>query len=303
VLVSAKSWNGGHSVPTIQPDDCWGLRRGRTYTFGSNEINFECAHVEGKAVDVYCCIPIVAHGETIGLLHLEFDEKGKHVLEQDLSEALAERQRLGVVCAEQVSLAIANVRLRDQLRDQSIKDPLTGLFNRRYMLETCRREIGRARSSGQCVSLLSIDVDHFKRFNDNHGHDAGDVVLRAVGDCLLSKFREEDIPCRHGGEEFIVILPGLTADAARRRAEELRSAIESMTVRYADTNLPRVTISIGVAAFPDSGSTVQEIVKSADEALYRSKAEGRNRVILAASCENAQEHVRQMPAYEGAEAA
>ncbi len=105
-------------------------------------------------------------------------------------------------------MAIANVKLRDQLRDQSIRDTLTGLFNRRYLLETCRREFSRAQRAQQSVSILSIDVDHFKKFNDNHGHDAGDTVLRAVGKCLENSFRNEDIACRFGGEEFIVVLPG-----------------------------------------------------------------------------------------------
>src|SRR5205823_4142684 len=127
------------------------------------------------------------------------------------AEVNAEQRRLALVCAEQISLAIANAKLRDQLRDQSIRDALTGMFNRRYMLETCRREFSRATRTGQSVSILSMDIDHFKKFNDNHGHDAGDSVLRAVSDCLKANFREEDVPCRFGGEEFVVILPGTVA--------------------------------------------------------------------------------------------
>ena len=124
-------------MPAMHPDDCWGLRRGRPYTFGQNEIDFRCSHVDPSVTSEYCCIPILAHGETIGLLNLEFRSNG----EKPNKEASAEQRRLGLVCAEQISLAIANVKLRDQLRDQSIRDVLTGLFNRRYMLETCRREI------------------------------------------------------------------------------------------------------------------------------------------------------------------
>src|SRR5205085_8739902 len=198
------------------------------YTFGENEIDFRCSHVDLSAQTEYCCIPILAHGETIGLLNLEFRCDIGSDGQKPSKEANAEQRRLGLVCAEQISLAIANVKLRDQLRDQSIRDVLTGLFNRRYMLETCRREYSRAARAGQSISVLSIDVDHFKKYNDNHGHDAGDLVLRAVGNCLENLFRNEDIPCRFGGEEFVVILPGADAPAAAHRAEQLRGKVEDI---------------------------------------------------------------------------
>ena len=280
VLESAKAWNGGKMMPAMHPDDCWGLRRGRPYTFGENEIDFRCSHVDSSIQSEYCCIPILAHGETIGLLNLEFRCHTGSEGEALRKEANAEQRRLGLVCAEQISLAIANVKLRDQLRDQSIRDVLTGLFNRRYMLETCRREFSRAARTDQSISILSIDIDHFKKYNDNHGHDAGDLVLRAVGNCLENLFRNEDIPCRFGGEEFVVILPGADADAALRRAEQLRSKVEDIVVRYLEKNLPRITVSIGVAVFPDAGDNPQVVLKAADEALYRAKEKGRNRVEL-----------------------
>jgi diguanylate cyclase (GGDEF)-like protein len=272
VLDSAKVWNGGQKTTAIHPDDCWGLRRGRMYTFGENEIDFPCTHVGINGPSHYCCIPILAHGETIGLLHLTNTVEGRS------KEAVAEQRRLGLVCAEQISLAIANAKLRDQLRDQSIRDALTGMFNRRYMLETSRREFSRAARSGQNVSILSMDIDHFKKFNDNHGHDAGDTVLRAVADCLKSSFQDEDVVCRFGGEEFVAILPGTPIEAAAQRAEEVRAKIEAMVVRYVDGNLPRVTISIGVASFPQSGDNFQAAMKAADEALYSAKDGGRNKV-------------------------
>src|SRR5262249_21605552 len=156
----------------------------------------------------------------------------------------------------------------------------TELFSRRYRLETCRRECARATRAGQSVSVFSIDVDHFKKYNDNHGHDAGDTVLRAVGASLESLFRNEDVPCRFGGEEFVVILPGTNIEDGARRAEELRAKVESLTVRYLDQNLPKITISIGVAAFPAARAAPEAVLKVADEALYRAKANGRNRVEL-----------------------
>jgi diguanylate cyclase (GGDEF)-like protein len=130
--------------------------------------------------------------------------------------------------------------------------------------------------------MLSIDVDHFKKFNDNHGHDAGDTVLKEVGNCLEAVFRNEDVACRFGGEEFVVVLPGASLEIGAKRAEELRAKIEAISVRYLDNNLPRITISVGVAAFPEAGDNPQSVLKAADDALYRAKEGGRNRVELAA---------------------
>ena len=278
VLESAKAWNGGKMMPAMHPEDCWGLRRGRPYTFGESEIGFLCAHVAPSLSGEYCCIPILAHGETIGLLHLEFGRDDQSNSEKPGKEVVAEQRRLGLICAEQISLAIANVKLRDELRDQSIRDALTGLYNRRYMMETCSREFSRAQRAGQSVSVLSVDIDHFKKYNDNHGHDAGDMVLRAVGNCLDGLFRHEDVPCRFGGEEFVVLLPGADAGAAARRAEQLRSKVEALVVRYIEKSLPCITVSIGVAAFPEAGDYPDVVLKAADEALYRAKEKGRNRV-------------------------
>ena len=280
VLESAKAWNGGKMMPAMHPEDCWGLRRGRPYTYGENEISFLCAHAAPSSSGEYCCIPILAHGETIGLLHLQISRDDQANGESPSKEAVAEQRRLGLICAEQISLAIANVKLRDELRDQSIRDALTGLYNRRYMMETCSREFSRAERAGQSVSVLSIDIDHFKKYNDNHGHDAGDMVLRAVGTCLENLFRNEDVPCRFGGEEFVVLLPGADSDTAARRAEQLRSKVEALVVRYVEKSLPRVTVSIGVAAFPEAGDFPDVVLKAADEALYRAKESGRNRVEL-----------------------
>ncbi|MFM9862968.1 MAG: diguanylate cyclase [Micropepsaceae bacterium] len=297
VLECAKVWNGAQTTATMHPDDCWGLRRGRTYTHGQHEIEFDCSHVAPGSSDDYCCIPILAHGETVGLLHLEM--KPREGIAAEARKAMfAEQRRLGLAGVEHISLAIANVKLRDQLRDQSIRDVLTGLFNRRYLLETARREFQRAARNGQPVSVISIDVDHFKKFNDNHGHDAGDTVLRAVGEAMTATFRGEDVACRFGGEEFVALLPGASLHDAKARAEDLRTKIEAITVRYGDGNLPRITISAGVASFPDFGNGVMEVLKVADAALYVAKNNGRNRV--EAAVREAAETVRPGPALNDA---
>ncbi len=150
-----------------------------------------------------------------------------------------------------MSLAIANVRMRDELHHQAVRDPLTGLFNRRHMLDALRRMIDQRHPGG--VAVVSIDVDNFKRFNDAHGHDAGDVVLRSVAEALLRHAGEDGSACRVGGEELILVLPGLDAAAATARAEGLRRDVATLAVHYGDKILPRVTISVGVAAHPAHG--------------------------------------------------
>ena len=274
VLVGAASWNGGQHCDHIRAEDCWGLRRGRTYSYGSAEVDFPCGHSESDDERPAFCFPVLAHGETVGLLHLRA-RKGVNLLDFRAS------QRLAQMCAEQISLAIANVQMRDQLHDRSIRDPLTGLYNRRHLTETMRRHLDRAAREDQPLAILSIDVDHFKRFNDTHGHDAGDMVLRAVGSVLEQACDGDETACRIGGEEFMLLLPDLDVEAAARRAEALRAAIERITVRYGDKNLPRITISVGVAVYLRDGTMPQQLMKAADDALYEAKARGRNQVVIA----------------------
>ena len=276
VLDGACAWNGAKLEAHIRPDECWGLRRGRPYVFGDNVVNFSCDHVEPHDDSAYICLPILAHGETVGLMHLTpaGDAKG---------EAFLKQRKLAQMAAEQISLAIANTRMRDELHNQSIRDPLTGLYNRRHFIEVLRKNIETSKHKGHPVSLVSIDVDHFKKFNDNHGHDAGDMVLRAVGSVLEQACDGDQLPCRLGGEEFMVLLPESSQELAVETAEKLRVAVEAISVRYGEKTLPRITISLGVAAYPKHGSLPQDLMKSADDALYASKAGGRNQVTVAAS--------------------
>jgi diguanylate cyclase (GGDEF)-like protein len=274
VLDGCASWNGGHHKPHIHPEECWGLRRGRTYVFGDGDIDFTCGHAEPHDGRSYLCIPVLAHGETVGLMHLRA-RAGKSV------EDFREGRKLAQMCAEQISLAIANVRMRDQLQDQSIRDPLTGLYNRRHLTDSLRRALAARQRNGAELSVVAIDIDHFKRFNDNHGHDAGDMVLRAVGGTLSALCDRDDLACRIGGEELMVLLPETGAAAAMQRAEAMRAAVEAITVRYGEKALPRVTISLGVAVAPQHGTLPQDLMRIADDALYAAKGQGRNQVVLA----------------------
>lgn len=273
VLDGSASWNGGDHKAHIHPEGCWGLRRGRTYEYGTSEIDFVCEHAEPHDGRPYFCFPILAHGETVGLMHLRAQTEN--------CEEFAESKKLAQMCAEQISMAIANVRMRDQLHDQSVRDPLTGLFNRRHLTDYLRKKVARSQNTGAELSLIAIDVDHFKKFNDTHGHDAGDMVLRAVGSVLEQSCDGEEVACRMGGEEFMIILPETAQDDVMTRAEHVRQAVEAISVRYGEKTLPRITISAGVSFFPTHGSMPQDLMRSADDALYDAKAKGRNQIQLA----------------------
>ena len=255
----------------FQPEDCWALRRTKPNLVDTQHSTLKCAHVKGEAQGGYLCLPLTAQGETFGTLHLR-DAAAKGV------QRLSNRSNLIELFAEQVALTLGNLKLRETLRSQSIRDPLTGLFNRRYLEETLSREERRAARANSPIGLIVFDVDHFKRLNDTHGHDAGDAVLRALGAMLQSHVREGDIACRYGGEEFVIALPGASIAIVCQRAEELRQATEKLASLVPGRSIEKVTISLGAAAYPDHGATWQEVIQSADKALYRAKQSGRNKV-------------------------
>ncbi|HEX7370730.1 MAG TPA: GGDEF domain-containing protein, partial [Rhodanobacteraceae bacterium] len=182
---------------------------------------------------------------------------------------------------DQLALALGNLQLQATLRTQSIRDPLTNLFNRRYLEASLPRELLRAERRDGGLSVLMFDLDHFKRYNDTQGHDAGDALLSAFGALLAQCCRGEDMPCRFGGEEFTLVLTDANHAQARERAEAIRKATAELVVHYRAGMLPAATVSIGVASFPEHGSTPEALLRMADQALYRAKHTGRNRVASA----------------------
>jgi diguanylate cyclase (GGDEF)-like protein len=222
---------------------------------------------------------MMAHGETLGLLYVDTGRGNTEVRNKVQSGDLDEQ--LAKMLAEQAALALANLKLREVLRTQSVRDPLTNLYNRRYMEESLDRELSRAVRKNSPLSLMLIDVDYFKRFNDTFGHEAGDMVLRSLGSLLQTQLRREDIICRYGGEEFIVILPDAALDSTRQRGEQLREATKELVTEFRGQALGKITLSIGVATFPQNGTTVEALVEAADAALYQAKKHGRDRVVLA----------------------
>ncbi|MCD9028085.1 diguanylate cyclase [Luteimonas sp. BDR2-5] len=265
------------SADVLTPDQCWALRRGQPHHLHGRAGGLRCAHLDPDAPFdgiSTLCVPLVANGQSLGLLHVS---AGSNAGGRDGDNDAP------VLCAlaEQMSMAIANLQLRETLRLQSIRDPLTGLFNRRYLEESLARELQRCERRGLPLSVLMLDIDHFKRFNDTYGHAAGDALLGHIGHLIQSRVRAEDIACRYGGEEFTVVMPELDAANTCARAEEVRKAIEDATVQHLGQTLGPVTISIGIATSPGDGTEPGQLLQTADAALYRAKAAGRNRVLHA----------------------
>ncbi|HET9401457.1 MAG TPA: GGDEF domain-containing protein [Candidatus Acidoferrales bacterium] len=260
------------------PKDCWGLRLGRVHLVDQDPVVLACAHLGAVRPARAMCVPMMAHGEALGLLYLDTGHVGSALSPALLTEA---EHRLAKTFAEQAALALANLSMREILRMQSVRDPLTGLYNRRYMEESLERELRRAGRKKSSLGVMMLDVDHFKRFNDTFGHETGDAVLRILGNLFQSIFRGDDIVCRYGGEEFTIILPDASPESACQRAEQLREAARQAVAQIHGQALDRVTLSIGVAAFPEDGSSGEALLRAADSALYRAKQEGRDRVVRA----------------------
>jgi diguanylate cyclase (GGDEF)-like protein/PAS domain S-box-containing protein len=275
IIEVATTW-GEHQPEdySLTLDSCWALRRGRMHVVDRPESRLRCKHfLDSDRLEFtpYLCTPMSAHGEIFGVLHLMCSPGG------DISEW----KQLAITVAERTALAVSNLKLRMELHLQSIHDPLTGLFNRRFMGKMLEREVHRAARQKRPLSIVMLDIDFFKNFNDNYGHDAGDKLIQALGNFMETQTRTEDIVCRYGGDEFTIIMPETSADDAAGRLEILREAVTELHVLYQGERLEGIHISIGVASYPEIGDNSQDLLKAADKALYRAKDEGRNRVVIA----------------------
>jgi diguanylate cyclase (GGDEF)-like protein/PAS domain S-box-containing protein len=281
-LELVSSWGESGPWPEadfFRPEDCWGLRLGRDHCVEDPATDLICRHVAEHDPPRYICLPMMAQGEALGVLHLRIEATAAAA--GGVSPLNEARRRLAAAVSEHTAMALANLSLRETLRHQSIRDPLTGLFNRRYFEESLEREIRRARRRGVPLGVVMLDLDRFKVVNDNYGHEAGDVLLRSFGELLRRSVRGEDVACRWGGEEFALLLPEATLEVTRERAEEVRQSVKELKVQYQDSTLGPVTVSLGVAIFPDQGLSGQSVLRAADAALYQSKASGRDRVTSA----------------------
>jgi len=273
-VVAMCSWSSPqHGHASFSPMACWALRRGATHRPTGLTIDVPCDHVDTGAHDRVdtICVPLTAQRQMLGLLYLEPRDGGTipGCAEVYLS-----------MVSENIGLALNNLMLRETLQEMAMADALTGLANRRRLEAVLAIETAAAEREQRPLGCLVIDVDHFKQFNDRFGHDAGDVVLREVGQVLRRCTREDGVAFRYGGEEFVLLLPGMALDQACDRAEQVRRAIGRLRVRYDDGELGAISVSIGVASAPEHGAP-ERLIAAADAALLRAKEAGRDRVVPA----------------------
>lgn len=251
-------------------DDCFALRDDQLYKVNFSSSKPRCPHMSKKAGG-YICFPMTLSDEIFGVVTVIFGR----------SKFSQESQTVFARFIDNMTLALSNLRLRESLLELSMHDYLTGLFNRRYMEETLKKEIAKATREKSNIGLIMFDIDHFKNFNDSYGHEAGDNILINTGKFLKEHFREGDIICRFGGEEFLIILIGASKEFTLNRAENLRQKFKNLPTNLEKKFIGHIEISVGAAVFPENGQTPRELLDAVDEALYRAKKEGRNRVCLA----------------------
>ncbi|WP_286298919.1 diguanylate cyclase [Vibrio apostichopi] len=263
-----EAWPGSAS---FAPEECWSLRKGRAHQSNDDFHSLTCGHMHEMDNNQTLCIPLTAHGNTIGIMHLYFgvgDIKIDPITEQ-----------LAFSVSEHLGLALANLSLQEKLRSQALSDPLTGLFNRRFFEQKLEEHSMNSATSEQPLSLLMLDLDHFKRFNDNFGHDAGDFVLKEISALLKQSVSEDEIACRLGGEELAILLPHYSMEQATEFGQTLCDAVRSMHLEHKGLSLGQLGVSIGVATYPKPASDTESLVKMADNALYMAKDMGRSRVV------------------------
>lgn len=270
--VAARWGNAPLAEPVFSLDDCWALRRGQLHEVTDFQMGLLCRHWIGRAETHYLCIPLTVQGETLGVFCLAGAPA-------DTSAHQISQLQLAVTVSESIKLALSNLRLREKLRAEAIHDPLTGLFNRRYLEETLLRELHRARRRNSPLCVAMLDLDDFKRFNDTHGHDAGDALLREVGRLMREKLRKSDMSCRYGGEEFVIVLPDSSLVDAEQRIEQIRALVKEVQIQHGNELLAAVTLSAGLAQADEYNFDANELLRAADKALYAAKNSGRDRVI------------------------
>jgi diguanylate cyclase (GGDEF)-like protein len=260
-----ENWSGEQ---LYHPTDCWAFRRGVPYHSTQNGLEVSCKHLHSDLTTI--CVPLLAQSVAIGALHIILDIK-----------LASSTRRQFITMSDHLSLALANINLRESLKLQAIRDPLTNLYNRRYLDEALQTEIHRAKRNNHSIGIMMIDIDYFKKFNDSFGHDAGDYTLQLVGSLLAKFIRGDDIACRYGGEEFTLVLPATEPELLKERAEQLNQAARELELTYRNRSLGHISLSIGIAVLPQHGEDAETVIATADKALYQAKTNGRDQFVIA----------------------
>ena len=258
---------------TFSLEDCWALRRGQLHEVVDPQAGLVCHHFIQLPLAGYLCLPLTVQGETIGVLCLIdiATRKGKHQLSA---------KQLALTTGETIKLSLANMKLRDELREQAIHDTLTSLFNRRYLDETLPRELHLAQRRNAPLSIVMLDIDGFKQFNDSFGHAPGDALLSRFGRVLREHLRKSDISCRYGGDEFVLVLPDSSIADTQERMEQIRIFLKGLQIHHGEQVLGMITLSAGIAQTPEHGATASELLRAADEAMYAAKQAGGDRIVI-----------------------
>jgi diguanylate cyclase (GGDEF)-like protein/PAS domain S-box-containing protein len=273
IIESVAEWGDTSGLElTFAPDDCWALRRGRIHCVQDTGTGLLCKHIQVPPPKGYLCVPMMAQSEAIGILHLTEPEHSQ------LQEA---KQELAIAMAEHVAMALSNLRLHETLRNQSIRDQLTGLFNRSFMEESLELELRRAVRTQHPLSVIMLGLDRFQQLNEMLGTEACDSILREAGTMLQANVRKGDIACRYGSQTYVLVLPQSSFDAGRQRAENLRLLIRNLEIKYRNEPPGHITVSLGLAIYPGHGQTVESLLRAAKAALHRAENGGGDCVVVA----------------------
>lgn len=265
VTTWGEKWAG---LMVFAPGDCWAFRRGAEYCSNENDIDLCCKHLDTK--DLTICIPLAAQGNSLGALHVTVHKGEVEQIKQFITSVV---DHLGV--------SLFSINLRESLNHQAVRDSLTNLYNRRYLDESLPRELERAIRRKNYVGVMMVDVDHYKKFNDTYGHEAGDVVLQKLGALFTKVIRKEDLACRYGGEEFVLVMSDASIETITKRAETLLQQVRELELTHKNKSLGNITISIGISIFPKHNGDAEELLSIADKALYEAKSNGRDQIQIA----------------------
>jgi len=287
------SWGEERQWHPFSGQDCWSLRRRRIHIVREDKDQPACPHADHDPSRwISLCIPMTAREDTLGVFHLlvpvgavgssrQGGDGGPERSGTDSGDTLTGKRRLAALAADVLTLLLVNLQLRKQIDDLSVRDALTGCFNRRYLEDTLARELKISQRTGRQIAVILMDIDHFGQFTEVFGHGASGMVLRDLGNFLRENIREVDVPCRYGADEFAILLPDTSLVSCRRRAEHLHAMIRDLSLQDGHAHMRRITISMGIAACPDQGETVCDLMEAAKTALKNSKQTGRDRISVA----------------------